>query len=49
MNGVATQTNGGTRNKYDNKRGCGEANKFGSIIYRCFICNFIEHNLQLSS
>jgi hypothetical protein len=33
MNGISAQTGGGTRNKSSNKQGCGEANKFGSIIY----------------
>jgi hypothetical protein len=40
MNGVLAQL-GGTRNKSNNKGGRGEANKSGSIIYRCFICNSI--------
>jgi hypothetical protein len=33
MNGVSTQINGGIGNKSSNKRGHGEANKSGSIIY----------------
>jgi hypothetical protein len=45
MNGVTTQTSGGTRNKFDNKWGHGEANKSGSIIYQCFICNFVEQKI----
>ncbi len=45
MDGVLAQTNGGTRNKSDNKGGCREANKYGSIIYHYFICNFIEHKI----
>ncbi len=45
MNGVLAQINGGTRNKFGNKGGQGNANKFGSIVYCCFICNFIEHKI----
>jgi hypothetical protein len=44
MNRVLAQL-GGTGNKSDNKRGHREANKFGSIIYHCFICNFIENKI----
>ncbi len=45
MNGVLTQTNGGIGNKFGNKRGCGEANKFDSIIYPCLIYNYVEHKI----
>ncbi len=45
MNGVLAQIGGGIRNKYGNKRGRGEANKSSSIIYHCFICNFVEHKI----
>ncbi len=45
MNGVLAQTSGGIRNKSDNKGGHEKANKFGSIIYCCFICNSIEHKI----
>jgi hypothetical protein len=44
VNGVLAQTSGGTKNKSNNKRGRREANKYGSIIYHYFICNFIEQN-----
>ncbi len=30
---------------FGNKRGRGEANKFSSIIYHCFICNSIKHKI----
>ncbi len=42
MNGVLAQSNGGTKNNSGNKGSWGEANKFGSIIYRCFVYNFIK-------
>ncbi len=45
VNGVLAKTNGGTRNKSSNRRGHKEANKYGLIIYRYFICNFIEHKV----
>jgi hypothetical protein len=45
MNGVLAQTNGGTRNRSNNKGGHEKANKFGSIIYCCFICNSIKHKI----
>jgi hypothetical protein len=45
VNGILTQTSGGIINKSGNKRGCGEANKFDSIIYQCFIYNSIEHKI----
>lgn len=45
MNGISAQTGGGTRNKCNNKGGCEEANKFGSIIYYCFTCNSFEHKM----
>jgi hypothetical protein len=45
VNGVLTQTNGGIGNKFGNKRGCGEANKFDSIIYPCLIYNYVEHKI----
>jgi hypothetical protein len=45
MNGVSTQISGGIGNKFGNKRGHGEANKSNSIIYWCFIYNFIEHKI----
>lgn len=44
MNGISTQP-GGIGNKSNNKGGCKKTNKFGSIIYRCFICNFVEHKI----
>ncbi len=45
MNGVLAQIGDNTWNKSGNKGGCGKTNKYGSIIYRCFICNFIEHKI----
>lgn len=42
MNKVSTQL-GSIGNKIANKRGCGEANKFDSIIYHCFIYGLVEH------
>jgi hypothetical protein len=45
VNGILTQIGGGTRNKSSNKRCREEVNKFGSIIYHCFIYNFIEHKI----
>jgi hypothetical protein len=45
MNGVSAQIDGGTRNKSNNKGGRIEGNKSRSIIYRCFICNSIEHKI----
>ncbi len=45
VNGISTQTNGSTGNKSSNKKGCGKANKYGSIIYHCFICNSVEHKI----
>ncbi len=48
MNGVSAQIGGGVGNKFDNKGGHKEVNKFNSIIiYHCFIYNSIEH-LRLS-
>jgi hypothetical protein len=44
VNGVSTQLNG-TRSKSNNKGGHEKVNKFGSIIYHCFICNFFEHKI----
>ncbi len=44
-NGILAQTNGGIENKSDNKKGWGKKNKFGSIIYQCFIYNSIEHKI----
>jgi hypothetical protein len=45
MNGVLAQSNGNTKNKSNNKGSWGEVNKFGSIIHRCFIYNFIKHKI----
>lgn len=45
MNGVSAQIGGSSRNKFGNKRGCGKINKYGSIIYCCFICNCVEHKI----
>jgi hypothetical protein len=45
LNGVSTQTNGGARNKVNNKRGGEKPNKFDSIIYHCFIYNYVEHKI----
>jgi hypothetical protein len=45
MNGISTQIGGGTRNKSCSKGGHKEVNKFGFIIYHCFIFNFIEHKI----
>ncbi len=45
MNGISTQTNGGTRNKFGNKGGCGEVKKSSSIIYYYFTYNFVEHKI----
>ncbi len=45
INGILAQINGGTRNKFGNKRDCREANKSDSIIYCCFICNFVKHKI----
>jgi len=45
MNGVSAQINGGTRNKSSNKGSWGEINKSGSIIFQCFVYNFIEHKI----
>jgi hypothetical protein len=44
MNGILAQPSG-TWNKFDNKGGHRKANKSSSIIYYCFICNFIEHKI----
>ncbi len=45
MNGILAQTSGGTKNKFGNKRGCGEVKKSSSIIYYYFIYNFVEHKI----
>jgi len=45
VNGISTQTNGGTRNKFGNKGGCGEVKKSSSIIYYYFTYNFVEHKI----
>lgn len=45
MNGILAQYNGSTKNKSNNKGNWGKVNKFGSIIYRCFIYNFVEHKI----
>jgi hypothetical protein len=45
MNGILAQTSGGIRNKSGNKGGHKKANKSGSIIYCCFICNYVEHKI----
>ncbi len=45
MNGISTQTNGGAGNDFSNKRGRKKTNKFDSIIYHCFICNSIKHQI----
>jgi hypothetical protein len=44
VNGVSIQPNG-TRIKFNNKGGRKEANKYNSIIYCCFIYNFVEHKI----
>ncbi len=44
MNGVLAQP-GDIGNKYDIKGNHGEVNKYGSIIYHCFICNFVKHKI----
>jgi hypothetical protein len=44
MNGILAQL-GSTRNKSNKKGGCGKANKFNTIIYYSFICNFVEHKI----
>jgi hypothetical protein len=44
VNGVLAQF-GGTGNKSSSKRGQGKGNKSTSIIYCCFICNSIEHQI----
>jgi hypothetical protein len=43
MNGVLAQTSDGTWNTSNNKRGFREVNAYGSIIYSCFICYYVEH------
>ncbi len=45
MNGVLAQISGGTRNKFDNKGHHGDVKKFDSIIYYCFIYNYVEHKI----
>jgi hypothetical protein len=45
MNGVLAQTNGGAGKKFNNKSRREKKNKFDSIIYHCFICNFVEHKI----
>jgi hypothetical protein len=45
INGILAQINGGTRNKFGNKGGRREAIKSNSIVYRCFICNSVEHKI----
>ncbi len=45
VNGVSTQFSGGIRHKFNNKCNRGKVNKSCSIIYRCFICNSIEHKI----
>jgi hypothetical protein len=45
MNGILAQTNGGIKNKSSNKGGHEKANKSNSIIYCCFISNFVEHKI----
>jgi hypothetical protein len=44
VNGTSTQL-GGTKTKFGNKRGRGEANKSSSIIYHYFICDSIKHKI----
>jgi hypothetical protein len=39
------QISGSTRNKSSNKGSWGEVNKSGSIIYRCFVYDFVEHKI----
>jgi hypothetical protein len=46
MNKVSTRLNS-IGNKIVNKRGCGKANKFDSIIYHCFIYGFVEHKIYV--
>ncbi len=45
MNGVLAQISGGTINKFDNKGHHGDVKKFDSIIYYCFIYNYVEHKI----
>ncbi len=44
VNGVSAQPSD-IGNKYSNKGDHKEVNKFGSIIYHCFICNFFKHKI----
>ncbi len=44
MNGVSTQPSG-IGKKSNNKGGYRKVNKYDSIIYHCFICNFFEHKI----
>jgi hypothetical protein len=44
VNGILAQP-GGAKNKSSNKANRKEVNKSSSIIYCCFICNFVEHKI----
>ncbi len=45
MYGILAQIRGGMGNQSNNKGGCKETNKSSSILYHCFICNFVEHKI----
>jgi len=45
VNGVTAQIGRGASNKFGNKRGHKKTNKSSSIIYYCFIYNYVEHKI----